>query len=133
MAFDQFLLNLIGVQESLKTFDGFATSPSSRVGAVELEVQGQSDEDDQAAGQHAGKDTWVVPRRVLGAENGASDNTANAAKADQGRRAEGSLPLASDVVGLPCEDCRYIRVTGRDGNEDAEIANGNIFEVAQKR
>ncbi len=98
---DQSVLRLVGVEESLKTLDWLATSLSSLVGTPELEVQCQCDDNDQSTGQHAGEDTWVVRGRVLRSENGATDDTTNASETNKSGRAKGSLPLTSDVVGLP--------------------------------
>ena len=108
----QCILDLVGIVESLKSLDGLASSSSSLICAVELEVQGQSDDNDQRGSQHTGDDTWVVRGLVLLSENSASNDATNAAEADEGCRAQGSLPLSSNVVRLPGEDGRDVRVAG---------------------
>ena len=75
------------------------------------------------------KDTCLVLR----AENSGTDNAANTDSTDQSSRAESSLPLATDVVRLPCENTRHVGVAGDGCEEDAEIADAVVLGEPEKR
>jgi hypothetical protein len=75
------------------------------------------------------KDTYLV----LFAEHSRSNDAANTTGADKSRRAESSLPLAPDIVGLPSEDTRHVGIA-RDGcEEDAEISDAIVLSESEKR
>lgn len=74
----------------------------------------------------------MVRGLVLISENRAANNAADAAKADQSGRTKSSLPLASDVVGLPGKNAGDVRVTSSDCKEYAKVSNANVVGVAKK-
>lgn len=68
----------------------------------------------------------------MGSEDGATDDTANASKADKGGRAQRTLPLPTDVVGLPRENTGNVGIARRGGEEDTEVTNTDVADIAQK-
>lgn len=116
----------------MKTLDGFSTSLGSLVGAIELEVQCQRNEDDQSTGDHAGDDARVIRGFVLLTEDSTSNDSTNATSSDQGRGAECTFPLPTDVVCLPGQNTWYVGVAGRGCEEDSEIANSDVLDIAEK-
>lgn len=70
--------------------------------------------------------------RILRAENSSSDNATDTSGTDKSRRAQSSLPLASDVVGLPGENSWHIGVTGGDGDKDTKVANCDVVKIPKK-
>lgn len=123
---------LICISESMKTLDGFSTSFGSLVGAIELEVQCQRNDDDQSTGDHAGNDSRVIGGFILLTEDSTSNDSANTTSSDQGRGAKCSFPLATDVVCLPGQNTWYVRVAGSGCEEDSEIANSDVLDIAEK-
>lgn len=103
------------------------------LGILPLEVQvTETDEDDsdETAGD-ASPHTRLVPRElVLLAEHQTSRNTAKTTKADESSAAEGSLPLAADVVGLEGHDSWDVAVGTGGDEEDAEVADVGISSPA---
>jgi hypothetical protein len=109
----------------VKTLDNLATSSSSLVGAVELEVQQQRDDDNQHTGAQSSVDTGTVAWLVLFSENSRPNDASDATSTDEGSRSESTLPLSTDVVGLPGENSRDIGVAASGGKENAKVADGN--------
>lgn len=123
---------LVGVFEPPQTLNGLSTRINALVCAVELEVQGQSDDDDQGTREHTSQNTRVVCGFVLFTEHRGADDSANTSSTHKSRRAQSTLPLASNVVGLPGEYTRDIRIAGRGGEEDTEVANTDILDIAEQ-
>ena len=65
-------------------------------------------------------------------EDRAANDAADAAKADQSGRTKSSLPLPSDVVGLPGKNAGNIGVASSDCKEYAKVSNANVVGVAKK-
>lgn len=88
-------------------------------------VQGQqsNENDGQETAGNAGVDTGAVVRSVLESENQAACDTTDTTETDQGRTAEGALPLATDVVGLVGHGGRDVRVGTSGDQEDGEVAD----------
>lgn len=63
---------------------------------------------------------------ILGAEDSATDYATNTTSTDEGSRAESALPLATDVVGLPCEDSGDVRVGCSSCEEDTGVADSDV-------
>lgn len=74
----------------------------------------------------------MIHRLVLLSEHRTTNDTTDTAEADKGGRAECSLPLASDVVGLPCQDAWNVSIAGCDSDKDAEVADANVLDVAEE-
>lgn len=51
-------------------------------------------------------------RLILLTEHCAANDATDAAESDERGRAESALPLTTDVVGLPCQDARHVRIAG---------------------
>ena len=87
--------SLESIPEALQPLNDLPASRGPLVRALELPLQRQRDDDDERVGGQAGVHARVIARLgVLGAEDGAADDAAEAAGADESRGAEGALPLA---------------------------------------
>lgn len=86
----------------------------------------------QNATSYASIESRMISWRVLVSKDQASCNPTDAAKANECRRAEGSLPLAADVIGLICHRRRNIRVRAGCGKENTEVAHTNTLGKAHK-
>lgn len=120
-------MNLQSVSETVKTLDNLATSSSSLVGAVELEIQQQGDDDNQHTGAQSSVDTGTVAWLVLFSENSRPNDASDAASTNEGSRGESTLPLSTDVVGLPGEYGRNIGVAASGGKENSKVADSDGF------
>lgn len=69
---------------------------------------------------------------VLLAEYRAADDAADTTGADEGGRAQGALPLAADIVGLPGQDAGDVGVAGGGREEDAEVADTDVVGEAEE-
>lgn len=96
----------------------------------EIERQQCDHEEGQEAACDATVQTIVVLRRILGAENQAASNTSNASETNQGRRTEGSLPLATNVIRLVCHGSGYVAVCSGRRQEDTKVANTGTLRPA---
>lgn len=74
----------------------------------------------------------MVLRFVLLAKDRAADDASDSSRADECRRAQCSLPLATDVVGLPGEDAGDVGIASGRGNEHAKVTNTNILDIAKE-
>jgi hypothetical protein len=74
----------------------------------------------------------VVRWLVLTAEDSPANDTTNATKPDKCGRAEGTLPLAADIVGLPGKYARHIGVTCRGREEDAEVPGTDVLDISKE-
>ena len=99
---------------------------------MEFKGHGKCDEDDKCTGNHRSIDTGMVCRLVLVSENRAANNATNATSTDQSSGAEGTLPLATDVVCLVRENTGDIGVASDGGDEDAEIADAVTLREAKE-
>lgn len=61
-------------------------------------------------------------RSILSAEDSAADDSTDTTSADEGSRAESALPLAADVVGLPCKNTWDVGVGSCGSEENTEVA-----------
>jgi hypothetical protein len=123
-----------GIPEPNQALNWLSTCFSALIRADELELQSQCNDNDERTRNHASPDTGLVVRLVLGAEDSATDDAANAAKANKCRRAEGAFPLPADVVGLPREDTGDVGVAGGGGEEDTKLCAGaSVFEMDDLR
>jgi hypothetical protein len=120
------------ISETNQTFDRLATSLRTGICPPELELHRQSDDDDQRRGNHAGPDSWAILRLVLLTEDGATNDAANTAEADEGGRAQCALPLAANVVGLPGEHTGDIGIAGRRGEEDTKVTDTHVLDVSKE-
>ena len=123
---------LVGVSKSFQTRNDLATGRSSLIRAVKLEIKEQRNNDDQRTCDNGCDDTRPVFRRVLRSEDSAANNATNATSSDECGRCKSSLPLTADVVRLIREDGWDVRVACCRGEEDAEIASTNVFNVSNK-
>lgn len=124
---------LQSVFEAWLTLDHLTTSIHALVGAGELECQTNGDQDDQAVGNHARHDSWAVTWSINLTEHRGSDNATNTTSTDEGSRAKGTLPLATDVVGLVGEDGWDVGVGTDGGEEDTEVTGGLVLGKAEDR
>lgn len=69
---------------------------------------------------------------VLRTEHCATNDTADTTETDERGRAEGTLPLPSDVVRLPSENARHVGVGGSGGEEDSKVACANVLDVSEE-
>jgi hypothetical protein len=99
---------------------------------VEFECHGQRDDDDKRTSDHRSIDTWMVRWLVLASEHSAANNATDATSTDQSSGAEGTLPLATDVVCLVRENTRDVGVASDGGKEDAEITDAIILREAKE-
>ena len=74
----------------------------------------------------------MIRRLVLVSEDRAANNAADTAHADEGCRAQRSLPLSADVVGLVRQDAGHVGVAGDGREEDAEVAHAAAFGEAEE-
>ena len=74
----------------------------------------------------------MVDWGVLRTEHCATNDTANTTETNKGGRAEGTLPLPSDVVRLPSENARNVGVGGSGGEEDSKVASTDVFHVSEE-
>lgn len=89
-------------------------------------ADGHKDDVEHSAGNasvHAG---LVAGKSILLAEDERADNATDASEADEGSAAEGSLPLAADVVGLEGHDSGDVCVGSGGDEEDAKVADGRV-------
>lgn len=63
---------------------------------------------------------------VLGTENSATNDTTNTTSADEGSGAKSALPLATDVVRLPCKNGGDVGVGCGGREEDTGVANTDV-------
>lgn len=88
------LRSLVRIPEPLEPLDDLPAGGGALVGALELPLERERDDDDERVGDEAGVHAGLVARgRVLVAEDGGADDAADAAGADEGGAAEGALPL----------------------------------------
>lgn len=120
-----FIDYLQGISEALKTLDELATSSSALIRPPELQVKKQRNDHDETSCDHAGSDTRDVVRSILSAEYSATDDATDTASADESGGAESTLPLAADVVRLPCQDGGDVGVGGGRGEENASVADAD--------
>jgi len=115
----------------MESLDDLASSSSSLVGTVELEIQQQRDDNDQCTSNQRGIHTRSVARGlVLFAEYCATNDSTNAASTDKGGRGKCTLPLSADIVGLPGKYGRDIGITSSGSEENAKIAHSNrLYET----
>lgn len=73
----------ISILESRQSLNRLPASIHALVGSVELEVQQEHNNDDQAVGKQASNDAGDVIRRILASEDCAANDSSNAAGADQ--------------------------------------------------
>jgi hypothetical protein len=117
---------LQGVPEALKPLNNLATSLSALVSPPELEVHKQSNNNDQASSDHASSNTRNVVGLILSAEDSATNDTTNTTSPDEGSRAKSTLPLATDVVCLPCENGGDVGVSCGSREEDTGVADTDV-------
>ena len=101
------------------------TAVSLLVRAVRSKSNQSHDNQSQEAACKARIETWSVIGGILKSKDETSCNTANAAHTDKRRRAESTLPLSTDVVGLPSENGRDVGVAASGGKEDTKVASTN--------
>ena len=66
-------------------------------------------------------------------EDKASSNTADATHTNEGRRAESTLPLSTDVVRLVRHGGGDVAVCAGGGEEDAKVAHSRVLVEAHER
>ena len=69
---------------------------------------------------------------VLRTEHGATNDTTDATEPHKRGRAEGTLPLPSDVVRLPGENAGDVGVGGSGGKENSKVAHADVFHVSEE-
>jgi hypothetical protein len=117
---------LQSIPEALKTLNDLATSISALVGPPELQVHQQSNDNNETSSDHAGSDTGDIMRRILSTEDSSTDDTTDSTSSDKGSRAQSALPLATDVVRLPCQDAGDVGVGSSSGEENTEVADTDV-------
>lgn len=118
---------LESVAETCKTLNHLATGRSPLVGPHELEVQHERDDNNQSTRNHSRHDSRAISGLILRSENSATNNTTNTSSADQGCGAQCSLPLATDVVSLPCQDTRDVGIAGGGGEKYTCVAHADVL------
>jgi hypothetical protein len=124
---------------TINRFNNLQTLSLLLVGEVEVSIGDGDDEDNDQRAGHASPETGLVAGSVLLSgdksvkvtqshgrvneeldepKHQTSSNTANTTKRNQRRTAEGALPLAADVVGLPAHHVRDVGVCTRASEEN---------------
>lgn len=96
---------------------------------MELEVHEARNDDDQGRRDDGRIDTWSVAWLVLRAEDGGSNDAADASSADERGRGEGTFPLAAKVIGLVGEDGGDVGVAGGGGEELVRVVLVTSLEL----
>lgn len=121
-----------GIPKPRQPLNNLATGLRAPIRPPKLHIQRRANNHNQRTGDHSSVHARLILRRVLAPEDSAADDAADAACPDEGSGAEGALPLAADVVGLPGEDGGDVGVAGADGEEDAEVADADVGYEAQE-
>lgn len=91
---------LISISEALKSINNLSAGGNLLVGEVEVGIQTDNDEDDNELRSNASPKTRDVFRSILGTEHERADDTTDTTETNDGSRAESTLPVSTDIVGL---------------------------------
>jgi hypothetical protein len=103
------------VSETFKALDDFAAGIRALVRHPKLQVHEQCDDHNQPCGNHASGNTGHIVWSILGTEDCSANDSTDTSCTDKSSRTESTLPLATNIVRLPCEDTRYVRVGSSSG------------------
>lgn len=122
---------LKGIFESDLPLDDLPSSIDALVCPVELERQQQGDEDDESVRNHAGHDTRSVLWLIDLPEHRGTNDTSDTAESNKRSRAQRTLPLPTDVVGLVSHDSGDVGVRAYSREEDTKVSRAVVGAEAE--
>jgi hypothetical protein len=120
------------IPEPWKTLNDLPTSISALVRPVQLQRHQRGDHKNHATGNDTTDYSRTIIGFILRPEDRGPDNPTDSTGAHQRRRAEGALPLPSDVIGLVGQHAGDVSIVGHGRQEDAEVPDTGGLAVAEE-